>query len=138
LTNSVTTGSSGGALLHEVSSSYTELHLKTFICRLSSSRGPLTSFQHYVTSKRPSTQPALSAKQTALPNSVKQMRRGYFKTFLLHGLSPRANYTDRATAACRRSDCQLFANRWCHVVSVTDSYGRIFGFLDRSRYFSIK
>jgi hypothetical protein len=26
---------------------------------------------------------------------------------ILHGLSPRANYTDRATAACRRSDCQL-------------------------------
>jgi hypothetical protein len=26
----------------------------------------------------------------------------------------------------------------CHVVSVTDSYGRILGFLDRSRYFSIK
>jgi hypothetical protein len=25
----------------------------------------------------------------------------------LHGLSRRANYTDRATAACRRSDCQL-------------------------------
>jgi hypothetical protein len=25
----------------------------------------------------------------------------------LHGLSSRANYTDRATAACRRSDCQL-------------------------------
>jgi hypothetical protein len=25
----------------------------------------------------------------------------------LHGLSPRANYTDLATAACRRSDCQL-------------------------------
>jgi hypothetical protein len=25
----------------------------------------------------------------------------------LHGLSPRANHTDRATAACRRSDCQL-------------------------------
>jgi hypothetical protein len=24
-----------------------------------------------------------------------------------HGLSPRANYTDRATAACRRSDYQL-------------------------------
>jgi hypothetical protein len=29
------------------------------------------------------------------------------KNFKLHGLSPRANYTDRATAACRRSDCQL-------------------------------
>jgi hypothetical protein len=25
----------------------------------------------------------------------------------LHGLSPRANYTDRETAACRRGDCQL-------------------------------
>jgi hypothetical protein len=25
----------------------------------------------------------------------------------LHGLSPRANYTDRAVAACRRNDCQL-------------------------------
>jgi hypothetical protein len=25
----------------------------------------------------------------------------------LHGLIPRANYTDRATAACRRSNCQL-------------------------------
>jgi hypothetical protein len=25
----------------------------------------------------------------------------------IHGLSPRANYTARETAACRRSDCQL-------------------------------
>jgi hypothetical protein len=24
----------------------------------------------------------------------------------LHGLSPRANYTDRAIAGCQRSDCQ--------------------------------
>jgi hypothetical protein len=30
-----------------------------------------------------------------------------------------------------------FADRVCHVVSVTDPYGRILGFLDRSRYFSI-
>jgi hypothetical protein len=28
-----------------------------------------------------------------------------------NGLSPRANYTDRATAACRRSDCQLLRIR---------------------------
>jgi hypothetical protein len=56
----------------------------------------------------------------------------------LHGLSPRANYIDRATAACRRSDCQLLADRVCHVVSVTDPYGRILGFLDRSRHFPIK
>jgi hypothetical protein len=54
----------------------------------------------------------------------------------LHGLSPRVNYTDRAIAACRRSDCQLL--RWCHVVSVIHPYCRILGFLDRSRYFSIK
>jgi hypothetical protein len=53
----------------------------------------------------------------------------------LHGLSQRANYTDRATAVCRRSDCQLLR---IEVVSVTDPYGRILGFLDRSRYFSIK
>jgi hypothetical protein len=56
----------------------------------------------------------------------------------LHGLSPRVNYTDRATAACRRSDCQLFADSGCHVVSVTDPHGRILGFRDRNRYFSIK
>jgi hypothetical protein len=52
----------------------------------------------------------------------------------LHGLSPRANYTDRATAACRRSDCQLLRIERCHVVSVMDPYGRILGFLDSSRY----
>jgi hypothetical protein len=56
----------------------------------------------------------------------------------LQGLSPRANYTNRATVACRRSDCQLVADRGCHVVSVTDPYGRILGFLDWSRYFSIQ
>jgi hypothetical protein len=63
-------------------------------------------------------------------NSIKKTK--------LHGLSPRANYTDKATAACRRSDYQLFADRGCHVVSVTDPYDRILDFLDRSRYFSIK
>jgi hypothetical protein len=31
-----------------------------------------------------------------------------------------------------------FADKGCHVVSVTDLYGRILGFLYRSRYFSIK
>jgi hypothetical protein len=28
-----------------------------------------------------------------------------------------------------------FADRGCHMVSVTDPYGRILGFLDRTRYF---
>jgi hypothetical protein len=31
-----------------------------------------------------------------------------------------------------------FADIECHVVSVTDPYGRILGFIDRNRYFSIK
>jgi hypothetical protein len=31
-----------------------------------------------------------------------------------------------------------FADRGCHVVSVTDPYGRILDFLARSLYFSIK
>jgi hypothetical protein len=60
------------------------------------------------------------------------------KNLKVLGLSSRANYTERATAACQRSDCQLFADRGCHVVSVKDPYGRILGFLDRNRYFSIK
>jgi hypothetical protein len=32
----------------------------------------------------------------------------------------------------------FFADRGCHVVSVTNPYGLILGFLDRSSYFSIK
>jgi hypothetical protein len=28
-----------------------------------------------------------------------------------------------------------FADRGCYIISVTDPYGRILGFLDRSRYF---
>jgi hypothetical protein len=32
----------------------------------------------------------------------------------------------------------FLADRGCHVVSVTDPYGRSLGFLDRSLYFSIK
>jgi hypothetical protein len=36
-----------------------------------------------------------------------QRRNSSSTTNKLRGLSPRANYTYRATAACRRSDCQL-------------------------------
>jgi hypothetical protein len=42
---------------------------------------------------------------------------------------------DRRLSAKWLSTC---ADRRCHVVSVTDPSGRILGFLDRSRYFSIK
>ena len=42
----------------------------------------------------------------------------------LRGLSPRANYTDRAAAAGRRSLCQLLRIDGWHVVSATDPHGR--------------
>jgi hypothetical protein len=52
----------------------------------------------------------------------------------LHGLNPRANYTDRATAACWRSDCQLV-----RIEGATWSAWRIPpAVFSRSRYFSIK
>jgi CBS-domain-containing membrane protein len=55
---------------------------------------------------------------------------GFKQTNKLHGLSPRANYTDRATAESEKW-LPTFADKGCHVVSVTDPYGRILGFLDR-------
>jgi hypothetical protein len=54
-------------------------------------------------------------------------------------------WSESASELYRPSDRRLseklvptFADRGCHVVSVTDPYGRILGFLDRNRYFSIK
>jgi hypothetical protein len=48
--------------------------------------------------------------------------------YLVRGLSPRAKYTDRATAAKLVPN---LADRGCHEVSVMDPYGRKLGFLDR-------
>jgi hypothetical protein len=53
------------------------------------------------------------------------------QTNKLRDFSPQANYTDRATAACRRSLVPTFADRGCRVVSATDPRGRNFNFLDR-------
>jgi hypothetical protein len=54
-------------------------------------------------------------------------------------------WSESASELYRPSDRRLlakwlttFADKGCHVVSVTDPYSRILGFLDRSRYFSIK
>jgi hypothetical protein len=51
-------------------------------------------------------------------------------------------WPESATEQYRPSDRRLsaklvptFVDRGCHVVSVTDPYGRNLGFLDRSRYF---
>ena len=61
--------------------------------------------------------------------------KDHIKLTKLRGLSPRANYTDRAAAAGRRSKCQLL-----RIEDVTWSAQRIpkavnLCFLDRSRYF---
>jgi hypothetical protein len=54
-------------------------------------------------------------------------------------------WSESASELYRPSDRRLsaklvptFVDRGCHVVSVTDPYKRVLGFLDRSRYFSIK
>jgi hypothetical protein len=54
-------------------------------------------------------------------------------------------WPESATKLHRQSDRRLspklvatFVDRGCHVVSVTDPYGRILGFLDRSSYFFIQ
>jgi hypothetical protein len=49
----------------------------------------------------------------------------------LRGMSPRANHTDRATAACRRSLYQLLRDTGVS----RRQRGRNLGFLERSRYF---
>jgi hypothetical protein len=61
----------------------------------------------------------------------------YYSHTQIRGLNPQANYTDRATErpSDRRLSAKLvpiFADRGCHVVSVTNPYGRILVFLDRS------
>jgi hypothetical protein len=42
----------------------------------------------------------------------------------LRDLSPQANYTDRASAACRRSLAPTFEDRGCRVVTATNPHGR--------------
>jgi hypothetical protein len=67
----------------------------------------------------------------------------YIYTYIyIYNLTP---WFESASELYRPSDRRLSA-KWlptcadsgCHVVSLTDPSGRILGFLDRSRYFSIK
>jgi hypothetical protein len=78
-------------------------------------------YRYCLTNREPWLSSRLSSIQTKTKTKTK-----------LHGLSP------RATAACRRSDCQLV-----RIEGATWSAWRIptavfLGFLDKSRYFSIK
>jgi hypothetical protein len=56
----------------------------------------------------------------------------------LRGFSSQANYTYRATAACRRISVPTLADKGCRVVSATKLHGVNFGFLYRSCYFPFK
>jgi hypothetical protein len=60
-------------------------------------------------------------------------------------LKEKTPWSESASELYRPSDRRFsakwlptFADKRCHVVSVTDPYDRILSFLDRSRYFSIK
>jgi hypothetical protein len=53
-------------------------------------------------------------------SNQRRENRGKYLTNKLRGLSPLANYTNRATAACRRSSCQLLRIEGCRVVSAVD------------------
>jgi hypothetical protein len=52
--------------------------------------------------------------------------------------SPQANYTGRATAACRRSWCQILRIEGAACSAQRIPTAVTVGFLDRSRYFSIQ
>ena len=62
------------------------------------------------------------ASDAAAPGVSVQWAATYSKK--LRGLSPHANYTDRAAAAGRRSKCQLLRLEGCHVVSATGPHSR--------------
>jgi hypothetical protein len=89
-------------------------------------------------------EPILTAKTHNSPNgeyheifwqnktrNTKHLHRTNTKKTKLRGLSPRANYIYRATAALSAKLVQTFADRGCHVVIATDPYDRILGFLYR-------
>jgi hypothetical protein len=67
-----------------------------------------------------------------------------YNSLFCHVFEKEPPWLESASELYRPSDRRLslklvptFADRGCHVVSVTDPYGRILGFLDRNRYFSL-
>jgi hypothetical protein len=83
----------------------------------------LCSLEFQTTDKSPKTQ--LSQVTNYL---VKELR----------DFSPQENYTVRATAACRRSECQLLWTEGVVWVAQRIPTAVNLGFLDRSRYFSVQ
>jgi hypothetical protein len=70
---------------------------------------------------------------------------GWNSYIILTFIIKKTPWSESASELYRLSDRRLsakllltFAERGCHMVSGTDPYGPILGFLDMSRYFSIK
>jgi hypothetical protein len=76
------------------------------------------------------------------PSVVQPVASRYTNHATAHRKRKETPWPESASELYRPSDRRLsaklvptFEDRRCHVVSVTDTYGRYFGFLDRSRYF---
>jgi hypothetical protein len=85
------------------------------------------------------------AYKTILLSCVFETGLSFVSLRVSRGKKTKTPWSVSASELYRPSDRRLsakrlptFAHRGCHVVSVTDPNGRILGFLDRSRYFSIK
>jgi hypothetical protein len=85
----------------------------------------------------------IAFRKRLVSKRLTQVEESCLKRFLCKKI--KTPWSESASELYRRSDHRLsakllptFADRGCLVVSVTDPYGRILGFLDRSRYVSIK
>jgi hypothetical protein len=83
-----------------------------------------------------------SPVETTPPTQIRQTL--YTQPGVTYAQIKKTPWSESASELHRPSERRLlakwfptFADRGCHVVSVTDPYGRILGYLDRSRYFSI-
>jgi hypothetical protein len=93
----------------KVSNSYMrQLHSYSInLCQEKSSRIKLQTTHHLLTGRPCFKKLSFDIRFLSLFREFWNVSLKNKKTNKLHGLSPQANYTDRATAACRRSDCQL-------------------------------
>jgi hypothetical protein len=87
----------------------------------------------------------MAVKLSALRAGRGLLPRNFISLFLVFISVKKTPWLESASELYRPSDRRLsaklvptFADRWCHVVSVTNPYGHIFGFLDRSRYFFLQ
>jgi hypothetical protein len=78
-------------------------------------------------------------------SAIRRESGGTLQTVSMSQKQKQTPWSESASELYRPSDRRIsakwlptFADKGCQVVSVRDPYGRILGFLGRSRYFSIK